>query len=69
LGRPWGEREMSHATTSDIKILPRAQHSPFTGSPFDATDILSIKASHTEYAMYIPHKTIKLARLLGTVCG
>jgi hypothetical protein len=30
---------------SDIKILPRAYRSPYTGSPFDSTDILSIKVS------------------------
>lgn len=34
---------MSH--TSDIKILPRAVRSQYTGSPFDSTDILSIKVS------------------------
>lgn len=32
---------MSHS--SDIKILPRAVRSQYTGSPFDSTDILSIK--------------------------
>lgn len=55
---------MSH--TSDIKILPRAVRSQYTGSPFDSTDILSIKVS-VEFS--IPQSRHNVSEAVGKRVG